>query len=297
MAGCGESTERRRERLGAAIGVIVLTATLSGCGASTPLCDEGASLADAGRLSAATEKYAQADQRGEGDCADAGLSGASSRYADSFVNVARGAVAEEKGDLEAAVTAYRAALVFDVENATARQALARLQQPVPEFRPPQPVPDPPPATPDRGAWTLGLVTVGLLCAVLGLLAWLALTWRRTARKSRLEAASARTELENAREQIPAIRGTLTELRSLLHEEFDKTAGRLDDLGERIRPDPAAKYELLAAVDQASKREQADAATAMERLRALDDRVSELVDVLDDVVRDRTASTPERVVQQ
>ena len=276
---------------------LAVVATLGGCAAATPLCDQGRSLSDAGRLAAATEKYAQAEQRGEGDCADAGLAAAGGRYKDAYVNVARGRSAEEGRDLEGAASAYRAALVFDTDNAAARDGLARLQQPVPEppLTPqaeptpqptPQPTAEPRPAAPpaaatDRGSW-LGLATVGLLCAVLGLLAWLVLTARRTARRNRDEAAAARTEIGNTREQIPAIRGTLTDLRSLVLEEFERTKNRLDELDEQVRRGPVAvKDEVLAAVDAASRREQADAAAAVTRFTALDERLAELLDVLDD----------------
>ena len=44
------------------------------CASSTPLCDQGTQLVDAARLGAAADKYAQASQRGEGDCAETGLS-------------------------------------------------------------------------------------------------------------------------------------------------------------------------------------------------------------------------------
>jgi hypothetical protein len=290
---------------------LAAAATLGGCAAATPLCDQGKSLSDTGRLAAATEKYAQAEQRGEGDCADAGLAAAGGRYKDAYVNVARGRSAEEGRDLEGAASAYRAALVFDTDNAAARDGLARLQQPVPEPPPtpqaeptpqptPQPTPEPQPAAPappaaaaDHGSW-LGLATVGLLCAVLGLLAWLVLTARRTARRNRDDAAAARTEIGNTREQIPAIRGTLTDLRSLVLEEFERTKNRLDELDEQVRRGPVAvKDEVLAAVDAASRREQADAAAAVTRFTALDERLAELLDVLDDLGRDGTDPTHER----
>ena len=295
-------------RLAAVAVLFAAAAALTGCAAATPLCDQGRSLSDAGRLAAATERYARAEQQGEGDCADAGLSTAGGRYTDSYVNVARGRAAEEVRDREGAAAAYRAALVFDTDNAAAREGLARLQQPVPEPPPPEPQPAPQPAPPptaepapapetappDSGTSVLGLVTVVLLCAAVGLLTWLVLAARRTTRRNRSEAASARTEISNTREQIPAIRGTLTELRSLMSEEFERTARRLDELDQQVRRSPAAaKDEVLAAVDAASRQEQADAATVAARFAALDERVAELLDALDDLARDGKGPARER----
>lgn len=297
-------------RLAAVAVLLAALATVTGCAAATPLCDQGKSLSDAGRLAAATERYARAEQKGEGDCADAGLSTAGGRYTDSYVNVARGRAAEEARDPEGAATAYRAALVFDADNAAAREGLARLQQPAPEPPPPEPQPAPQPApqptpeptpepepaaaTPDGGTSVLGLVTVVLLCAAVGLLTWLVLSARRTTRRNQSEAATARTEIANTREQIPAIRGTLTELRSLMTEEFERTTHRLDELDQQVRHGPAAaKDEVLAAVDAASRQEQADAATAVKRFAVLDERVAELLDALDDLARDGTGPPHER----
>lgn len=307
-------------RLAAAVVLLALAATVTGCGAATPLCDQGKSLSDTGRLAAATERYAQAEQRGEGECADAGLSTAGGRYTDSYVNVARGRAAEEARDPDGAASAYRAALVFDVDNASAREGLARLQQPAPQAPPPElqpappqpapqpappqpappptaeprPEPQPAPAVPDDGPSVLALATIALLCAAVALLVWLVLTAHRTTRRNRSEAAAARTDLANTREQIPAIRGTLTELRSLMSEEFERTAHRLDELDQQVRRGPAAaKDEVLAAVDAASRQEQADAATAVTRFAALDERVAELLDALDDLGRDGTGPARER----
>jgi hypothetical protein len=296
-------------RLVAVAVLLAAAAALTGCAAATPLCDQGKSLSDAGRLAAATERYAQAEQQGEGDCADAGLSTAGGRYTDSYVNVARGRAAEDVRDREGAASAYRAALVFDADNAAAREGLARLQQPVPEPLPPEPQAAPQPApeptaapqperpadtTPDGGTSVLGLATIALLCAAVGLLVWLVLTARRTTLRNRGEAAAARTDLANTREQIPAIRGTLTELRSLMTEEFERTRSRLDEIDEQVRRGPAAaKDEVLAAVVAASQQEQADAAAAVTRFAALDERVAELLDTLDDLARDGTDPTHER----
>jgi hypothetical protein len=51
--------------------------------------------------------------------------------------------------------------------------------------------------------------------------------------------------------------------------------------------------VLAAVDAASRREQADAAAAVTRFTVLDERLAELLDVLDDLGRDGTDPTHER----
>jgi hypothetical protein len=78
------------------------------------------------------------------------------------------------------------------------------------------------------------------------------------------------------------------------EEFERTRSRLDELDEQVRQAPAAaKDEVLAAVVAASQQEQADAATAVTRFAALDERVAELLDALDDLGRDGTGPAHER----
>lgn len=161
--------------------VLAASTALSGCGVATPLCDEAATLADSAQLSQATEKYAEASQHGEGDCADKGLSAAATRYTDAYVNIARGRKAEDAHDLNAATAAYRAALAFDADNAAARDGLARLNQPVPIFQPPSrpPVATAPPAAPaDFIGRTFSIAATVLLCTILILLAWLIRQWRR-----------------------------------------------------------------------------------------------------------------------
>ena len=161
--------------------LIAVTTALSGCGVATPLCDEAAALADSGQLSQAAEKYAEASQHGEGDCADKGLSAAAARYTDAYVNIARGRKAEDAHDLNAATAAYQAALAFDADNAAARDGLTRLNQPVPIFRASRqpPAATVPPAAPaDFLGRAFSIAATVLLCTILILLAWLMRQWRR-----------------------------------------------------------------------------------------------------------------------
>jgi hypothetical protein len=150
----------------------------SACAVSTPRCDEGNRLLDAAQLSRATETFALAAQHGEGDCAETGLAAAADRYKDAHVAVARGRAAESARDANTAAVAYQAALTFDVENAAAREALARLQQPVPLLREPDSV-QPTPLAEPRSSFVVPLLftTVGLLCVLIALLCWAVWRWR------------------------------------------------------------------------------------------------------------------------
>jgi hypothetical protein len=184
--------------------LIAVNTALSGCGVATPLCDEAATLADSGQLSQATEKYAEASQHGEGECADKGLSAAAARYTDAYVNIARGRKAEDAHDLNAATAAYRAALAFDADNAAARDGLARLNQPVPIFRAPSqpPVATVPPAAPaDFLGRAFSIAATALFCTILILLAWLMRQWRReplaTAHQVLTAVDVARSDLDTA----------------------------------------------------------------------------------------------------
>jgi hypothetical protein len=164
-----------------AVAVVVLVGGLTALGAcarATPLCDDAATLAGAGALGRATETYARASRLGEGECATAGLAAAGSSYAAAFVDVDRGRVAEDARDVDTATAAYRTALAADDGNAAARDGLARLGQPAPEFR--EPDPDPPAAIPGEPRLELVVaVTIAatvVACGLLGLVGWV--LWRR-----------------------------------------------------------------------------------------------------------------------
>jgi hypothetical protein len=159
-----------------ALAVLALVGGLvavGGCASATPLCADGKAQAQAGALARATETYARASRAGEGECATAGLAAAGSSYADAFVNVDRGRAAEDARDAEGATAAYRAALEMDDGNTAARDGLARLGQPAPEFREPDPQPPVPvPGEPDLGlvvGVTIAATLVG--CAVAAGLGW------------------------------------------------------------------------------------------------------------------------------
>jgi hypothetical protein len=159
-----------------AVAVLALVGGLvgvAGCASATPLCADGRAQAEAGALAQATETYARASRAGEGECATSGLAAAGASYAEAFVNVDRGRAAEDARDAEGATAAYRAALEMDDGNAAARDGLARLGQPAPEFR----EPDPQPPVPVPGEPSLALV-VGVTiaatlvgCAVAAGLGW------------------------------------------------------------------------------------------------------------------------------
>lgn len=211
----------RQRAVAFVVSSMFLLAGLSACGVRTPLCDQGASLAEAAQLGPATEKYAQASLLGEGECAEAGLSASGTRYVDSYVNIARAKLAENVNDVEAATTAYRAALTFDTANVIALDGLDRLQQPRPVFSPPQPVPLPPPpsvGSPDRVVWGLSIAAVVLLCAVLALLSWLTVKWRGEVRVRDEREKSGSTQAGEA-----AKRGQATLERATKAVEYAKQA--------------------------------------------------------------------------
>jgi hypothetical protein len=163
-----------------AVAVLALVGGLvavGGCASATPLCDDGKAQAGAGALARATETYARASRAGEGECAAAGLAAAGSSYADAFVNVDRGRAAEDSHDAEGAAAAYRAALEMDDGNAAARDGLARLGQPAPQFREPDPQPPVPvPGEPDLalvvGVTIAATVVACALAVALGWAFWL-----------------------------------------------------------------------------------------------------------------------------
>jgi hypothetical protein len=166
-------------RVVAVLALVVGVTALGGCATATPLCTEAAALADAGALGRATAAYARASRAGEGECATAGLAAAGSSYAAAFVDVDRGRAAEDARDAETATAAYRTALAADDGNVAARDGLARLGQPTPEFR--EPDPQPAPVVPGEPRLVLVvLVTIAATavgCVLLALLGWV--LWRRT----------------------------------------------------------------------------------------------------------------------
>jgi hypothetical protein len=178
--------------LGTAVVTLSLVA-LAGCAAATPTCDEASGLRAASRLADAAATYALARERSEGDCAQSGLTAVGNGYGDAYVDVTKGRVAEDAGNVDGAVSAYRAALAIDAENPAAKDALARLQQPEPTL---QPLPQRPPLTassavvPPLLMWLAG-GAVALLLAVAGLLTWMVSRWTQWRAEHQREQAQLR----------------------------------------------------------------------------------------------------------
>lgn len=108
--------------LAAVFGILVLSA----CSVATPLCDQAALFTKETKLSTAAQLYVQAQQQKEGQCADDGLTAVTKSHNDAFIDVARGATAENAGDLNKATSSYRRALVVDAENQEAAAGLNRV---------------------------------------------------------------------------------------------------------------------------------------------------------------------------
>jgi hypothetical protein len=251
---------------------------LGACARAAPLCDEAAGLAGSGALGRATETYARASRAGEGECATAGLAAAGASYADAFVNVDRGRAAEDARDAEGAAAAYRAALEMDDGNAAARDGLARLGLPAPQYR----EPDPQPAVAAPGEPSLELV-VGVTiaataagCALLGLLGWALWTRRRPTPAAveplpRPDQVPAPPPADEGRAQLDALAATREELlgavgevRAHVEHELRTLSGEserrlaqlqvhLDDvadyLGDRLGAGPPARQRFVPAAER------------------------------------------------
>ncbi len=123
---------------------------LSGCSGPTPLCDQASILVGKGQLAQGMALYGRAKEQGEGACADDGLTAAADQYGKAATEEARGAAAEQAGDISGAITAYRSALTQDIGNPLAAAGLARLGQGTirtPQIATGPPLPAPTPRTP------------------------------------------------------------------------------------------------------------------------------------------------------
>lgn len=160
-----------RSLLAASAVLLAVVTTTAGCSAApTPLCDAAATQLQAGRVGAATELSARAQQVQEGDCATSGLAAASERYAAAYSEVAAGSAAETAGDRFGATGHYRAAQQLDVGNPAAIEGLTRLGARATTVDTPVTV-TPAPVVEQRGVgwpWVLGGTLLGLL--LLGALA-------------------------------------------------------------------------------------------------------------------------------
>lgn len=275
-----------------AVLVVLLVAGLSGCGASTPTCDEATGLIETGRLDQAAEGYALARERGEGDCAETGLDHAGNRFQDAYVDVARARLAEERGEVDAAVAAYRAALVADTTNPVATEALTRLQQPAPQLRePPPPVPEPPVLAP-LPAPVIGLiVAIAVLLGVLvGLLAWATARWRRwvVTRSREYEVARAHVTTE-----VRAIDDTLSRMQEHAGDAGSRSdeliVGRIDALRDAERTTTRSLAAITASINTV-RQELTETRTLLDGVpdrhaRELERQLDELADVLSAVVDD------------
>jgi hypothetical protein len=74
-------------------------ALLSGCSGPIPLCDQASVLIGKGQLAQGMAIYARAKDQGEEGCADDGLTAAADQYGKAATEEARGAAAEQAGDI------------------------------------------------------------------------------------------------------------------------------------------------------------------------------------------------------
>jgi hypothetical protein len=274
----------------AVLALVLGLVALGGCARATPLCDEAAAQADAGALDRATATYARASRLGEGECAAAGLAAAGGRYAAAFVDVDRGRAAEDARDPDTATAAYRTALATDDGNVAARDGLARLGQPAPEFR--EPDPRPAPAVPGEPrlvlvvAVTIAATAVG--CVLLAGLGWALWRWRRpwfTAPAVLGRAAPARPD----RVPDPAPVEPVEPVAAAAPGPVDDPRAQLDALA-------ATRDELLGAVGDVrthlDRELRALSGEAERRLAALQVHLDDVADYLGDRIGDG-APTRER----
>lgn len=189
----------------AVLATVPVLVTLAACARSTPTCDQAFAMVTAGQLGDAAAAYALARERSEGDCADAGLANVKNQYGDAYVDVAKGRVAEDGKDVQNAIADYRAALVIDSDNPTAKAGLARLNQPVPK---PEPFPNAQPAaSPGQTIVVPPLlvaliaIAVVLLLAMAGLLGWTISRWRGWTTAQQGQHADLHTDLIAAKNEV------------------------------------------------------------------------------------------------
>lgn len=223
---------------------------LSGCSGPTPLCDQAGVLVGQGQLAQGTALYARAKEQGEGACAEKGLTAADDQYGRAATEEARGAAAEQAGDVAGAITAYRSALAQDAGNPLAATGLARLGQGA--VRPPEIAAGPPlPAPTPRVPWwaTPWPYVIGsTLLAILFFGMSIAYT-RRSSERGQVRLNALATDI---RGQLDEQRNALErELRSE-RERYDRLLGRLVGLVADLKSDVTGERALLQA-DRASKR--------------------------------------------
>lgn len=274
----------------------VLVTGLSACAAATPLCDDAAALTEAARLGAAAEKYAEAGQRGEGECAETGLSASATRYVDAYVNVARGRSAETNRDVEAATAAYQAALTFDMDNAAARDGLARLGRPIPELRqtPAVSAPAAAPAAPSTLLVALAISAVTLLVVVLGLVLWTERRRRRDLATAGEAAAVAQmTEREQTREQARRALGEVQQAIGALAADLRGSAEEFrTGLRASVERDAVAAT-ARADIDHTATRLDRTTNEVALRCASLERQLDEVIDYLGDVMRDQARPVHDR----
>lgn len=276
-----------RRSTGSTVVAVLLVIGLSGCGASTPTCDEATGLIDAGQLHQAAEGYALARERGEGGCAEAGLDRAGNRFQDAYVDVARGRLAEERGDVDAAVAAYRAALFADADNPAAVAALGRLEQPVPHLREPvPPVPEPPTLSPlpTPVVW-LVVAIAALLVVLVGLVAVALRRWQSWVTSRTSEQKESRAHITTAVSKIePALTKQMRTVAADTSAAIETTiANGIAIFHDETRSREQALDTVIATVGTV-RRELAATRTALDDMAArhaneLDERLDELTGVL------------------
>jgi hypothetical protein len=284
-------------RLSAVLVVLPLAVAMAGCAAATPTCDEASGLVAASRLGDAAATYALARERGEGDCAQSGLTAVKNSYGDAYVEVAKGRVAEEGRDIDRAVTAYRAALAIDAGNPTAKEALARLQQPEPTLQPlppPPPVATSPSAVPPSVIWLAGAALV-LLLVVAGLLAWTVVRWRGWTADRKGEHDGLRQRLEGVED------GARRALREELVEYDKRAAGNTDRINGRLHTQERTLHEMRSSLRELREelgRVPVNVSKAASlRLDALEQHLDHVVDAFVEIVANGGQPTFERFVPQ
>ena len=288
--------------------VLPIAVAVAGCAKATPTCDEASGLVGTGRLGQAAAAYALARERGEGDCADAGLVNVKNRYGDAYVEVAKGRVAEEAKDVPGAITANRAALAIDADNPAAKEALTRLQQPIPTLLPPPsapqaPVSAAPPAVPPL-VTALMVAALTLLVAVLALLGWAVWRWRGWTEQQRQERSALQSSLGAVRLQATT---SDTDLRSKLagveqgvkdsekgvKKAVEELATGLGQHGQALADMRTSVRDLRAELDGVPEK---TSAAVSRRVGELEQHLDDVVDAITDIVADVGRPSVQRFVR-
>ncbi|MEJ2866466.1 hypothetical protein WCD74_01730 [Actinomycetospora sp. OC33-EN08] len=220
-----------RSVLAAAAVLLAVVATTAGCSAApTPLCDAAATQLAAGRVGAATELSARAQQAEEGGCATDGLTAASQRYAAAYSEVAAGSAAEVSGDEAGAAARYEAAQRLDVGNPAAAQGLTRLGRQAQTTDTPVAVTPAPVVQQDGVGW--GWVAGGAAVLLLLIAAVAAEAYRRIRRlEADVDTLSDRDDdTDDLRRDLKTLtRRTASETRTR-RRDLEEVRGYVDDLG-------------------------------------------------------------------